>query len=92
VIMAGHEQRASVMSIYADNLREFFNHNVTDDAANEIERLEAALIKEENQRDALLKSLSLMAILCRLKYGNLDADVYAEIEKSEQLIKQAKGQ
>ncbi len=39
--------------------------------------------------DELVKQLSIMTSLCRIKYGNLDADVYAEIEKSETLIKNA---
>lgn len=35
---------------------------------------------------ALEKSLTVMTSLCRIKYGNLDKDVYAEIEKAEQLL------
>jgi hypothetical protein len=38
------------------------------------------------QRDDLLAALKLMTSLTRLKYGNLDKDVYSEIEKSERLI------
>lgn len=34
----------------------------------------------------LLESLNTMTMLCRLKYGNSDPDVYAEIEKAETLI------
>ncbi len=33
-----------------------------------------------------LESLATMTTLCRLKYGNLDPEVYAEIEKSESLL------
>jgi hypothetical protein len=39
----------------------------------------------------LLESLKIMTALCRLKYGNLDADVYAQIEKAEALIQNAEG-
>lgn len=35
----------------------------------------------------LLTQLEIMTALCRIKYGNLDKDVYAQIEKSETLIK-----
>jgi len=38
----------------------------------------------------LLEALEVMTSLCRLKYGNLDADVYAEIEKAEVAIASAK--
>jgi len=44
------------------------------------------------QRDQLLGSLEIMTSFVRIKYGNLDADVYAEIEKSEALIAAAKGE
>ena len=37
----------------------------------------------------MLQQLTLMTALCRLKYGNLDKDVYAEILKSEKVIKEA---
>ena len=37
-----------------------------------------------------VKLFSSLTSLVRLKYGNLDADVYAEIEKSEQAIKNEK--
>lgn len=40
----------------------------------------------------LLEALEVMTDLVRIKYGNLDADVYAEIKKSEALIKSAKGE
>lgn len=40
----------------------------------------------------LLESLEIMTALCTLKYGNLDAGVYAEIEKANALIAKAKGQ
>lgn len=40
----------------------------------------------------LLEALEVMTSLVRIKYGNLDADVYAEIKKSEALIKAAKGE
>jgi len=39
-----------------------------------------------NCHDKLVKQLSLMTYLVRLKYGNLDKDVYAQIEESENLI------
>jgi|GEM_PF-5683018 len=39
-----------------------------------------------NCHDQLVKQLSLMTYLVRLKYGNLDKDVYAQIEESENLI------
>lgn len=34
----------------------------------------------------LVAALGIMTALCRIKYGNLDPDVYAEIEKSEALL------
>jgi hypothetical protein len=39
-----------------------------------------------NCHDKLLKQLGLMTYLVRLKYGNLDKDVYAQINESENLI------
>ena len=35
------------MSLHADNLREFFNHDVTDSAASEIDRLESEVDKKD---------------------------------------------
>jgi len=40
----------------------------------------------------LLESLAVMTSLCRLKYGNLDEDVYAEILKAEAAIRKATGE
>ncbi|MDD5013572.1 MAG: hypothetical protein PHW73_00535 [Atribacterota bacterium] len=34
----------------------------------------------------LLRSLKIMTSLCKIKYGNLDKEVYEEILKSEELI------
>lgn len=34
------------------------------------------------QRDQLAEALRVMTELCAIKYGNLDADVWAEIEKA----------
>lgn len=39
----------------------------------------------------LLKQLGTMTFLVRLKYGNLDADVYAEILRSEAVLAKAEG-
>lgn len=38
------------------------------------------------EKAALWRSLAIMTDLCRLKYGNLDREVYAEIEKAEEII------
>lgn len=40
----------------------------------------------------LLEALDVMTCLCRLKYGNLDEDVYAEILKAEAAIRKATGE
>jgi hypothetical protein len=59
------------MNIYADNLREFFNHDATDAAACEIENLEREIAK---QGDILRRCKEVMA--CndptnyRLIFGN----------------------
>jgi len=43
--------------------------------------------KEKNRTaPALLKALRMMTALTRLKYGNSEADIYAEIKKAEALI------
>lgn len=47
---------------------------------------EMALIADE-----LAESLETMTALCALKYGNIDADVYAEIEKANALVGKARG-
>lgn len=39
----------------------------------------------------LLESLKVMTAFCRLKYGNLDPDVYAEIQKAEAICAKAEG-
>lgn len=39
----------------------------------------------------LLESLGVMTQLCKLKYGNLDKDVYAEILKAEAVLAKATG-
>jgi hypothetical protein len=44
---------------------------------------DAKLIAESPE---LLKQLTVMTALCRLKYGNIDKDVYTEILKSEDII------
>jgi len=38
----------------------------------------------------LLKSLQVMTGLCKLRYGNKDQDVYAQIQKTERLIDKLK--
>lgn len=43
------------------------------------------------QRDSLLEALKVMTSLVRIKYGNLDADVYKEIEKADAAIAAARG-
>lgn len=40
----------------------------------------------------LLEALKVMTALCRLRYGNLDADVYAEIQAAEAIVKKAEGE
>jgi hypothetical protein len=40
----------------------------------------------------LLEALKVMTALCRLRYGNLDAGVFAEIEKAEASIAKAEGE
>lgn len=40
----------------------------------------------------LLEALEAMTSLCALKYGNLNADVYAEIEKAKTVIAKARGE
>lgn len=40
----------------------------------------------------LLAALEIMTVLVALKYGNLDGDVYAEIEKANKAIADAKGE
>ena len=47
------------------------------------------IVKAVNMHDELIEKLKLMTSLCRLKYGNLDKEVYDEIEKSELLLKKA---
>lgn len=44
------------------------------------------------QRDELLAALKIMTPLVRLKYGNLDKDVFAEVEKSEAIIAKCEAQ
>lgn len=39
-----------------------------------------------NHGPKLVAALGVMTQLCRIKYGNLEPDVYAEIEKSEALL------
>lgn len=40
----------------------------------------------------LFEQLAIMTSLVRIKYGNLDKDVYAQIEKAEALLTKASGQ
>lgn len=42
--------------------------------------------------DELAEALGVMTTLCRLKYGNLDADVYAEIQKAEAALARYRGE
>ena len=44
------------------------------------------------QRDELRVMLEVMTELCAIKYGNLDADVFAEICKSRDLLQSIKEQ
>lgn len=44
------------------------------------------------QRDELRGMLEVMTELCAIKYGNLDADVFAEICKSRDLLQSIKEQ
>lgn len=39
----------------------------------------------------MLEALEVMTSLCRIKYGNLDKDVYNEILKAESALNKAKG-
>lgn len=41
--------------------------------------------------DDLLEALAVMTGLVRLKYGNLDADVWGEVAKAEEAIAKARG-
>lgn len=60
-------------------------------ADTELHQQAEQLTALSSQRDELATSLSLMTSLCRLKYGNLNKDVYAEIEKAESLVAKLKG-
>lgn len=60
-----------------------------DDVHDERSRANANLICAAPQ---LLEALEVMTALCRLKYGNLDKEVFAEIEKAELAIAAAKGE
>lgn len=42
--------------------------------------------------DDLLDALGAMVCLVRLKYGNLDADIWGEVVKAEEAIAKAKGE
>ena len=45
--------------------------------------------KIEQAAPELLEALRIMTSLCRIKYGNLDKDVYDEILKAEETIEKA---
>lgn len=44
------------------------------------------MTQKEKLQAELIRQLGLMTNLVRLKYGNLDKDIYSEIEKSEKLL------
>lgn len=44
------------------------------------------IVRAVNAHDELLRIAEAMTALVRLKYGNLEADVYAEIERAEALF------
>lgn len=44
-----------------------------------------------SNHNALVAALEVMAGLCVIKYGNLDPDVWAEIQKAKGVIEAAKG-
>ena len=74
----------------------------TDEHMEAFEKIEAALEEAEKtlglcaEKITLLETqkselLEVMTALCRLKYGNLNPEVYAEIEKAEAAIAKARG-
>jgi hypothetical protein len=68
------------MSYYADQLREFFTHDVTDCAADEIEKLESQVAELESQ-------LAAMTELAQLKDRAIDINLaeLAEAKRIEEL-------
>lgn len=51
----------------------------------------AFIVKACNLHEELVEHLRIMYSLCRLKYGNLDAGVWQQIQATEELIKKAEG-
>jgi len=48
--------------------------------------IDLSLIKKANSQPELLEELKTMTALTRIKYGNLESDVYVEIKKAEAII------
>ena len=50
------------------------------------------VMRAVNSHDKLVKALEVMTSLTRVKYGNMDAHVYAEILKAIEALAAAKGE
>ncbi|MHC5536700.1 hypothetical protein ACYOEI_00315 [Singulisphaera rosea] len=61
-------------------------HHIAWDGADVMEVIKPFLHEPTVDVYALRRSLSVMTGLCRIKYGDLDQDIYAEIEKAEKLL------
>lgn len=61
-------------------------------ATSEQTALAKEIVTACNSFPEFLESLNVMTQLCRLKYGNLDAEVYSEILKAEAAIAKAIGE
>jgi hypothetical protein len=66
------------MSIEADRLREFFNHEVTDEAADRIDQMESYI---DRLRVSLKSSAAMLSMLSK------DHAVIEQIESIDKLVK-----
>lgn len=64
-------------------------NQICDDACDVYKKTHLMASDLLKQRAELLKALKTMTGLCAVKYGNLDPDVWAEIQKSQDLIANA---
>jgi hypothetical protein len=65
------------------------NKFITQTVGGNDEANAAFIVKAVNEREELLNLLRGMTTLTKLKYGNLDKDVFLLIEKAENFIKKA---
>lgn len=90
IILQDLEVQISEMWDAVINIDNPSDRDIASDQARGTEnKLREAYRKQENLRDSagdILKHLKIMTALVRLKYGNLNKDVYGEIEVCEKLI------